>query len=227
MFQYAALKGIAENMGYEFCIPEHGHDLSKYFKLDENIIFATPSQKFQRGESGMNFDSKLFNNCPDETDLTGYFQTEKYFIGIREGILKDFSFKKDYAKPFEDYIAIHIRRGDYVGQPQFHPLCSFDYYEKSISMIDESLPIVVISDDVSWCRENINADMFSVASAGKDLYIMTQAKYNIIANSSFSWWGAWLNARPDKTVIAPKTWFGPAYSHYIMDDLIPEEWIVV
>jgi hypothetical protein len=234
MFQYAALKGIARNRGYDFTIPFspelddwQDHQLSKYFKLDPNIRLESPSGQNERWESNFHFDEILFQTCDDNTDLMGYFQTEKYFKHIRKEILNDFTIKEKIKKPFKNYISLHVRRGDYVNQPQFHPVCSTEYYFKALDRMP-SLPVVVMSDDIEWCEEFIPGSLYLKGTSNiHDLSIMTQADHNIIANSSFSWWGAWLNKNPDKLVIAPKNWFGPAYDHYNMNNLLPESWIQI
>lgn len=234
MFQYAALKGIALRHGYSYCIPYSvfvnpwtDHQLNTCFKLNKNLIYGTQNVK-TISEKSFSFDKVLFENCQDNINLNGYFQSEKYFIDIKDEIIKDFTFKYTFEKPFEEYISIHVRRGDYINQPDYHPTCSLEYYKNSLSLINDSIPIVVFSDDILWCKENIKADLYMENTTNtQDLYLMTMAKHNIIANSSFSWWGAWLNQNPDKIVVAPETWFGPAYSHYIMKDLIPNDWIKI
>jgi hypothetical protein len=130
--------------------------------------------------------------------------------------------------PTKEYISIHVRRGDYLHQQYHHPICSAEYYSQAIDLINENIPIVIFSDDINWCKENIKADFYIENNKNyEDLYLMTKAKHNIIANSSFSWWGAWLNKNPDKIVVAPGIWFGEGYLHLDLSDLIPEEWKVI
>lgn len=232
MFQYAALKGIARRNGYEFCIPFSpelnewmDHQLCKYFVLDDNLILSSPSQGSTWQERMFNFDEEFFNSCPDEVDIVGYFQTEKYFISIRDEILKDFHIKGDFERPANEYVAMHVRRGDYVTSQSHHPVCPVEYYEKALDIIDSRLPVLVVSDDIDWCKENVRADIYMSGTSNiEDLFIMTQASHNVIANSSFSWWGAWLNQNDDKIVVAPKTWFGPALAHHNTIDIVPDDW---
>ena len=232
MFQYAALKGIAHHRGLKFSIPFspelddwQDHQLSKYFKLDKSLQVEIINNQNERWESHFHFDETLFETCEDGTDLMGYFQTEKYFSHIRNEILNDFEIKQKFEKPAEEYIALHVRRGDYVNQPQFHPTCSVEYYFNALGLLPD-MPVVVMSDDIEWCKQFIPATFyFGDTSNIHDLYVMTQASHNIIANSSFSWWGAWLNKDPDKIVVAPENWFGTSYSHYNMEDVRPKEWI--
>ena len=232
MFQYAALRGIASKHGYSYSIPYSlfvnpwtDHQLNTCFKLNKNIVYGTTNNK-TINESSFSFDEYIFNNCPDNIDISGYFQTEKYFAHIKNEIIKDFTFRINFDKPFNEYIALHIRRGDYINQPNYHPVCSIDYYMNALSIIQDDIPTVIFSDDINWCKENIKANIYMENTTNiQDLYLMTQATHNVIANSSFSWWGAWLNQNPNKIVVSPKVWFGPSYSHYIMDDIRPSEWI--
>jgi hypothetical protein len=232
MFQYAALKGIAHHRGMEFAIPFspelddwQDHQLSKYFKLDSSLRIESINSQNERWESHFHFDQTLFETCEDRTDLMGYFQTDKYFSHIRDEILNDFTIKQKFEKPMKEYIALHVRRGDYINQPQFHPVCSTEYYFNALDNMP-SLPVVVMSDDIEWCEEYIPGSLYLKNTSNiHDLYVMSQANHNIIANSSFSWWGAWLNQNPDKIVVAPQRWFGEAYSHYNMQDIRPEDWI--
>lgn len=233
MFQYASLKGIARNRGFDFCIPFspnlnpwQDHQLNHIFKLDKNLIIDSPSQKNTYAERFFHFDYELFNSVEDETDISGYFQTELYFSHIKDEIFEDFSFNKKYELPSGKYTSIHVRRGDYLNFPNHHPLCSLDYYASAKEVTGG--PFVVMSDDIQWCKENIQADIYiENTSNDHDLYIMCNAQNNIIANSSFSWWGAWLNKSSDKIVVAPKRWFGDAYAEYNLDDFIPSSWMKI
>lgn len=199
------------------------------------------------------FDEELFNTCPDNVNLNSYFQTEKYFKNIESEIREDFTFNDDIVescgeiiREVGDAIFIHIRRGDYVATPDHHPTLSIEYYEKALSKFDTDIPVLVFSDSLEWVKEQklFESDRFLISENhikypnkiklgdGSvqqslvpywDLCLMSMCKGAIIANSSMSWWGAWLQNGAGK-VIAPNIWFGKAYSHYIMDDLIPESW---
>lgn len=167
---------------------------------------------------------KLKNNII----LDGYFQSEKYFINCRETILNDLKINKSLKSTSLDLlneikktnsISIHIRRGDYAENSEvnkIHGCVSLSYYENAINLISEKTknPVYfVFSDDISWAKSNLNIDAkvyyseFNKNSAYEDLKLMSKCKNNIIANSSFSWWGAWLNTNPDKIIIIPKRWF--------------------
>jgi hypothetical protein len=168
----------------------------------------------------------LFLNCPDGVDLLGYYQTEKYFKHIEDEIRKDFSFDQellDTCKGFieGDTISLHIRRGDYVVNPN-HPTQSLSYYSEALSRLKSDLPVIIFSDDPQWCKQQklFDNDRFMIAEGNTtdcDLCLMSLCKYHIIANSSFSWWGAWL--ANSKQVIAPKNWFGGDCAKKSIDDL--------
>jgi hypothetical protein len=171
--------------------------------------------------------------------LSGYFQSEKYFISERKQILDLFSIdehsmdfiRQKYKKiDFQKTCSLHVRRGDYLLYPNIHPTCSLSYYNSALQMID-SENLIVFSDDITWCVENINIKDKKVYFATEnndyiDLWLTSLCKNNIIANSSFSWWGAWLNINENKKIISPKKWFGSAVSHNT-EDLIPKEWIKI
>ena len=123
-------------------------------------------------------------------------------------------------------IGLHIRRTDYVQKQDYHPLCDMDYYERALEKLPKDIPVVVVSDDPKWCekQELFAPDRFMISESDDnliDMCILTLCNYHVIANSSFSWWGAWL-AESNK-VIAPKTWFGPA-ANLDDSDIVPEEW---
>ncbi len=245
MFQYATLKSIATKHGYDFTIPPsdfidpwHDHQLFEGFELGslpkENIRYNQTQQKVE--ESQFHFNQELYDTCPDNVDLFGYFQTEKYFENISDEVRKDFTFKKEIfsvAKEYRDsvsndkIISLHIRRGDYVNQP-WHGCCPLEYYEKGLSMLDDNLPVIIFTDDPQWVlKQNIfESDRFYVSEGNSNLFdmcLMSLCSYHIIANSSFSWWGAWLS--DSKKVIAPQRWFGPPLSEQNdICDLIPNRW---
>ena len=161
MFQFAALKGIARHHGYQFCFPPSqnknewtDHQLLIPFKLGSTnelniqyIDFDRPTYQ----EKGFGFDQDLFDKCPDWVTIQGFFQTEKYFKDIRNEIRKDFEFKDEIKQPcsqmisnVENPVALHIRRTDYITNPN-HTCLSMDYYKKALSYFD-SAPVLIFSD---------------------------------------------------------------------------------
>lgn len=169
--------------------------------------------------------------------LDGYFQSEKYFVDYRDDILNLFKFpkkvilytKKKYQNLLNNpLISLHVRRGDYLKFPGVHPLCTLEYYKQALSKLPDINKVLIFSDDIEWCKQNFIGDRFIFIQEEDyiSLYLMSLCDYNIIANSSFSWWGAWLNQNPNKVVIAPKLWFGLKSNHNI-NDLIPSSWIKI
>ncbi|MGL4493385.1 MAG: alpha-1,2-fucosyltransferase, partial [Tannerellaceae bacterium] len=169
--------------------------------------------------------------------LHGLFQSEKYLD--RELTLQLFKIdevtEKYIQSNYEDILqlkptAINVRRGDYLKLQDLHPVCTLDYFNAAIKIIGEQSSFLVISDDVEWCKENFIGDNFyftNETNAVVDLYLQTLCENNIISNSTFSWWGAWLNENPNKIVIAPKLWFGPSNARHDTKDLIPDSWIKI
>ena len=248
MFQYAALKGIAANNGFDFCIPNYSDyiddgignllktELFNVFDLKVDNLFQIDGQYIN--EPYFHFSEELFNNCPDNVSLVGFFQSEKYFKNIESEIRKDFSFKKEIAKSCNETfqslnlnnpIALHIRRGDYTINSDRHPVTPLEYYQKCLSFFDSDRDVVVFSDDPKWCSEQeiFSSDKFLI-SEGNDTYhdlcLMALCSDFIIANSTFSWWGAWLANRGK--VYYPTNWFGTAVNNDTKD-LFPSEWIGV
>ena len=247
MFQFASLKGIARNNGYEYCIPPsrnqnewEDHQLLIPFKLSNTTQLNIQSIDLNRpivSESSFSFDENLFNNCPDWVSLFGYFQSEKYFRNIKSEILGDFEFKDEIKIPCQEMIlelknpiSLHIRRTDYLTNSN-HTVLDLNYYENALKEFDEDSSVLVFSDDSEWCKTQplFSDDRFLIAEGNSnyiDLCLMTLCKGHIIANSSFSWWGAWLSK--SKKVIAPSGWFkGSDNEHLDTSDLIPEEWVVI
>jgi hypothetical protein len=183
-----------------------------------------------------------FTKYPKHTYLSGFWQSELYFKDVAQDIKKDFTFgakiidrNKELATKIlgVNSVSVHVRRGDYVSNAnahQFHGLCSLDYYNQAVSMIAEkqgAIELFVFSDDIAWCKENLKYDFpiyfVETNDAHSDMYLMTLCKHNIIANSSFSWWGAWLNNHSQKIVVAPKQWIvDPSVN---TKDIIPQSWI--
>lgn len=184
--------------------------------------------------------SSDFFRTPDYTYLMGYWQSPRYFEDIADIIRADFMCStalqgKDEAIASVikdvDSVSLHIRRGDYLLQTA-HGVCSLGYYEKCVDTIAGILQcphFFIFSDDAEWVRQHLFipfphtlVDHNPAGAAAEDLRLMSLCKHNIIANSSFSWWGAWLNSNSGKRVFAPARWF--ADERLVPEDLIPPEW---
>ena len=215
---------------------------SAYLRLASAIPFLTPSYK---KEASFEFDPSIFKSGVD-TYLDGYWQSYKYFQQIQDVIQNDFKFKypltgknvrlAEQVTADASSVAVHIRRGDYISNQNnvaFHGFCSLPYYQEAVERIKAQFAAAqfyVFSDDPSWVRENFPCDSsFTIVdhntldNAAEDLRLMTLCKHHIIANSTFSWWGAWLCRNPEKVVISPQRWFND--SRMNSQDLIPATWI--
>lgn len=183
----------------------------------------------------------------DSAYYLGYWQTEKYFKDVRTEIYAAFRFidfeTSGKNASFADKIAestcavsVHVRRGDYTKIANTQGICTLEYYRKALTELHRRVSpkmFVIFSDDIDWARRNLK-DYFGNTSVTyvdwnngiesfRDMQLMSLCKHNIIANSSFSWWGAWLNQNPDKIVIAPSRWMnGPGWT-----DIIPDDWCVI
>ncbi len=183
-------------------------------------------------------------SAPENCYLYGYWQSEKYFKAFENVIRKDFCFRNsldDYNTDLKSKIdetisvSVHVRRGDYISDSktsQIMNVCGINYYRDAINRIALQINaphFYIFSDDMQWVRENLNLP-YSVTyvdhNFGKNSYIdmqlMSACKHNIIANSSFSWWGAWLNLNPEKIVIAPSKWFINSNND---SDVVPSTWV--
>ena len=177
--------------------------------------------------------------------LDGYWQSEKYFQSISEEIRTLFSLEIPENDPNYKWVqlinsqiqavSLHVRRGDMVKNPEvakIHGSCNLDYYKRAMSFIESKVEhptYFIFSDDIAWCKEHLNSKFpieFVTGNEGDrsywDIQLMRHCKHNIIANSSFSWWGAWLNNAHNKIVVAPINWFNHTESD--TKDLIPNTW---
>lgn len=224
MFQYSA--GVSALKEY----PQFTN-----LKLDASFYEGQEVKVVKDGHTGRNYDLDVFNisyadveEAPEgSTMLEGWFQNIKEFENVSDKIRKEFTFNVDFSeqtKKIEDEIyskvnpiAIHVRRGDYIYNPNcfsYHGVLEKEYYDKSIKMINshyDNPHFFVFSEDVDWCKQNIKTPNLTIVGSEcndyKDtghLYLMTKCKSHIIANSSFSWWGAWLGN--SELTIGPKKW---------------------
>jgi len=234
-----------------FNIQENFASESEINKLKKENIFFNKLNKFipvfknsYIKEKHFYFDQDILN-IKDNSYLEGYWASEKYFKDIEDIICKEFTLK-DKSDVINqkiisrikkcDSVSIHIRRGDYVFDEKinkYHGECNLDYYLKAIALIAKKVKsphFFVISDDIKWAKQNLYLKfpcIYVDHNIGKkdyeDMRLMSECKHNIIANSSFSWWGAWLNK--NKVVIAPKRWFTDKSIN--TEDLIPNSWIII
>lgn len=196
-------------------------------------------------EQKFNFDSKCLINSAEYIEW--FFQSEKYFSDSEDQIRKDFTFMNvpsernmEVIKIIQssNSVSIHVRRWDYVTNPSANSTlgtCNVDYYNNAIEYIQSKIDVPTFfffSDDIAWVKENIKVennsyyiDWNSWDQSYEDMRLMTLCKHNIIANSSFSWWWAWLNKNISKIVIAPQRWFNDVNMND--SDVVPEKWIKI
>ena len=228
-----------------FKIDEHFasfYDLQT-FKIRNFFSKMMKKQSFFK-EKHFHFDKNMMH-ISNNSYLDGYWACEKYFIDIEDKIRKDFIFKghldKKNLKISESIknthsISLHIRRGDYVTVAitnKTHGVCDLSYYKKAIMFLCKQIShphFFLFSDDIDWVKQNLKLkyptdyiDFNKDQKSYNDMHLMSLCKHNIIANSSFSWWGAWLNNNPDKIIITPKRWFKDTIIN--TQDLIPESWL--
>lgn len=169
-----------------------------------------------------------YTPIPNEKNiiLDGYFQSEKYFMDYRDEVIELLGFKWTPIKG----ISVHVRRGDYLTLQDKHPVVTLRYLHSAIQYFMDRghKTFTFFSDDIKWCKEHFpNFDFSEGNSEMKDIELMSCHEGHIIANSSFSWWGAWLNRNPDKIVVSPSesSWFGVNNKHLVTKDLIPDGWV--
>ncbi|MDD5569678.1 MAG: alpha-1,2-fucosyltransferase [Bacteroidales bacterium] len=189
------------------------------------------------------FDERILT-APDNVYMLGYWQSEKYFKDIEDIIRKEFTFKNPPQEKNEELsreikgnnsVSIHIRRGDYINKPvvsmDFN-ICDTDYYLRSVDYISKQItnPVFyVFSDDISWVKENFKipypmkfVDSNTPENSFEDMRLMSLCKHNILANSSFSWWSAWLNENRNKIIVTPREWV--RIKDYKTSDIVPDNW---
>ncbi|WP_150464417.1 alpha-1,2-fucosyltransferase [Francisella sp. XLW-1] len=263
MFQYAYARAL-ESRGYDVKIDisefskyklHGGYQLNRYgisihTIYDKKSYFQKIRNKIIKKfyfikEESLDFDTKYLN-LNNKQYVEGYFQSERYFIDIRNILLKEFIIQEPlskYTRLMEEKISknkscsVHIRRGDYTSDKNInvHGVCSIDYYMKAIDIVNSYNPCTnffIFSDDIVWCKKFFNNDkIFFVDNHGRvpheDIYLMSLCNNNIIANSSFSWWGAWINQDDNKIVIAPKNWFAATVLQEQSQDIVCDGWLKI
>ena len=223
LFQIACTISTALSHGDTFSFPAWSFE--KHFNLHDCFEMSTITQVYK--ESDFHYSNIEISNSKDKVvDLQGFFQSEKYFLAHCRAI-KFALTPVDLQKTSIGKAGIHVRRGDYLKFSESHPPLGMDYYTAAMNKIKVK-KYVVFSDDIEWCKDNFKGKKFEFSENKteiEDLIYMTSMEHNIIANSSFSWWAAYLNPNPNKIVIAPETWFGPALKNHDTKDLYPQEWI--
>ena len=225
LFQLSATISLAANNNDQYIFPPWEYE--KYFNLHNCFSsHIQPTQTYT--EPAFHYtEIPLKQTTGQIVNLNGFYQSHKYFENNRDIILNLLTPNIGFGIKW-GYTAIHVRRGDYVNLQNCYQQLDVAYYNQAMRMIN-SRHYIVFSDDIGWCKQNFVGGDF-IFSEGRspveDLALQLACENNIIANSSFSWWGAYLNINPLKKVIAPAAWFGPELPHNTKD-LLPESWVKI
>ena len=242
---YSVEKGLKFESKYKFLVDRINAKNETFIdKIVRKLlmILLKFTKFFYQEKEEFVFDKEVFNITTD-TYFYGHWQNEKYFKKYRKDLLEIFTLKNTHPQTEEyrqkiiesESVSLHIRRGDYLTDTHansVHGICNMEYYKKAVMEVLKSKKhahFFIFSDDLGWAKGNldfIGNKTFVALEVGtpdhEEIYLMSQCKHNIIANSTFSWWGAWLNQSSDKKVIAPKKWFKNATIN--TDNLIPDLW---
>jgi hypothetical protein len=245
MFQYATLYSIAKTKKYKFGVPYKVKSDNSYlnFSLDEAFqnLSAEDSSTYapiHRAQERVFTHNPGIFGIPDNTDILGYFQSEKYFKDYRNDLLKEFTFKSNILEKANDVrsitkepvISIHLRIGDYKNLVGKHPVMQKDYYSQALEQLPKDILIIGFSDEPEEAAKLFDSfgRKYFITNPNDqytDMCTMTLCDYHIIANSSYSWWGAWLSN--SKKVIAPHNWFGEDNMPKNWSDIYCEGWVIV
>lgn len=233
IFQLSTLYSINFLKGMRVSIPSD-QQLTQAFKLDGVDVEDNFSSEFLFEERTNEFDPSVFL-VPDKTDIRGYFQSGKYFSHVSENIRKVLQFKDDIREKAIENIskisgpacAIHFRRGDYLNLSHFHKNLDAGYYNQALKIVNSNIQgvkFIAFSDDYEWCRNSM-PESFIVDNSSQEvaLCMMSMCPIHIMANSSFSWWGAWLSG--SKAVISPRQWFAHA-GPKTWNDIYEPDWVI-
>lgn len=223
MFQLSSTISLALRNNDNFLFPQW--PFSSFFNIPEDRFVEKLPACSDYHEPFFHYQSIPYKK---NLNLVGYFQSEKYFKDC-EGEIRKYLKPKNLQLPvLTDVAGLHVRRSDYLTHINCFEILGMDYYERAMEKCN-STRYMIFSDDIKWCKENFKGNRYIFVEGNNaitDLFLMSRCTNNIIANSSFSWWAAYLNDNPGKMVIAPKKWFGPELAKtHDTKDLIPEEWI--
>src|SRR4051812_26698592 len=228
MYQTAAAIQVAEQLGVDFVLPTKSH-AGHYGDISPDFSGFSYPFKFEDRTYTHKFNQPTFGYTPieikDDMELHGFYQAHQYFDNVRDKLInKYFKFKDEVIEKASKYaidddeinIGISVRRGDYVQLQHNHCVLSIQYYKDAMQRILDAHRIFVFSDDIIWCKQNILSTSDGVLFVEDDkfvqMYMMTKMTSLILSNSTFAWWGGYLNK--DADIIIPDPWFGPANDHH-------------
>lgn len=224
LWQCAATLGYAFRYDCDYMFPrwEYEKDFNiPATKFTQNIRYDSTYEEPHFHYAGISYQQGL--------NLHGYFQSYKYWQDYGKAI-RSMLTPTRHQERVDDTTAIHVRRTDYLVHTGCYNILDMKYYEKAMELANTP-KYLVFSDDIKWCQEHFVGNNFEFSEGNStvvDFSIMIKCKNNIIANSSYSWWAAWLNSSADKKIFVPKVWFGPQLSPtHDIKDLYPNEWVKV
>jgi hypothetical protein len=240
LFQLGLLFAVEARNGHRFHLPRDGQSLWRCFDLDVPDEGPPCTNRFEEAHGSCIFDPRAFDQ-PDGTVFHGYFQSYRYLEGCEDALRRllrfrvehralaealGFKLRRKYGRPLA---SIHIRRGDYVrpeSEAWWGNLVKDGYYDRAVDLIGHDVTYVVFSDDMPWCRESFGLDgaEFADLDPWTSLCLMSICDVNVVANSSYSWWAAFMN--PGGEAYAPRRWFAPGIPppNHRQDDVVPPSW---
>lgn len=244
LFQIATTTALALRNNDKACFDIDGHKIGLQgrdaINYKENIFKNLLNKKIDTEnvftQNGFHYEEIPYS---ENLKLNGYFQSEKYFLDYRNEILNILKPTKEIEeyieKKYGDILnsktcSLHVRHGDYLQLANYHPPCSVKYYMEAMKNFDSDTLFIVFSDDISWCKSVFKGGNFFFVDGEEDyidMYLMSKCNDNILANSSFSWWGSWLNENENKKVIIPSKWFGNANSVLNTEDVYIDKMIKI
>lgn len=221
LFQIASTIAYAKRYRQEYCFPRFQYYYDFNCKFDIKNIEV---QSVIREGSELDYvPVQSYMPQMGNVDLIGYFQSELYFKDFKKEILDIFKTEPQDLKSG----MVHVRRSDYLEKQNYHPTQSLDYYKKGMDLLGFD-HYYCFSDDIQWCEENLKDPRITFVKGTteiQDLKLMMKCAGGVIANSSFSWWGAYLSE--SKKVVIPRNWFGPAFGNYNIEHRVCQGWNIL
>jgi hypothetical protein len=244
MFQLAHAFAQARTHNRQFVAPGYETDTQSY---EDNVYRHVDFALQNTRDLAATYIETTFSYTPSQpavdkpTVFVGFCQSSKFFHPHEAAVKELFSATEEFkAKCVQEYpevldpdcVAINVRRGDYLTQPENHPVVTREYIHAAFKLIPNPGPVLVVSDDIPWCRENIQLPgqvTFVNYVTWEALWLLSMCRHFVISNSTFSWWGAYLGEKPGSVVVAPSTWFGPGVHSrgHFETDIYQPNWVQI